>query len=312
MELIICLAAAGGVCWAGNCWQFADSPGDTILFWGQDRMAGQLKRVPESRGVISHMCPPSWSCLVSELVPAVCSDLHPCVCIANVVPISGAGMWTLRDITHFTWAAKQLADVELMAFGYYQPDLDFNPEVKEFISLSLPIPLSPALGIPSAYPGRWCKTFPLSLKPVLRVSLFCFDVNLPPLVCVILQDRLDDPWEMRVWAQTCSWNPEILESRRALCECGVAQALSCSLLRAVMGNLSWISVIPVIPLSNRDCRGWWDLGSGISPFSVLMAGYCALKPWKMCNCRLRVFLLVLSQCWRMAWQVLFCGFAGVI
>lgn len=63
-------------------------------------------------------------------------------------------MRTLRNITHFTWAAKQLADVELMGLGYHQPDLDFNPEVKEFISLSLPIPLSQVLGIPSAYSGR--------------------------------------------------------------------------------------------------------------------------------------------------------------
>lgn len=106
-------------------------------------------------------------------------------------------MWTLRDITHFTWAAKQLADVELMGLGYYQPDLGFNPEVKEFIFLSLPIPLSQASGIPSVYSGRCCKTFPLSLKPVPRLSctLLYFDVNLPPLVCVILQGRLDDPWE---------------------------------------------------------------------------------------------------------------------
>lgn len=50
-------------------------------------------------------------------------------------------MWTLRNITHFTWVAKQLADVKLMVLGYYQPDLDFNPEVKEFISFPLPFPL---------------------------------------------------------------------------------------------------------------------------------------------------------------------------
>lgn len=58
-----------------------------------------------------------------------------------MVPISGTVMWTLRNITRFTWVTKQLADVKLMVLGYYQPDLDFNPEVKEFISLPLPFPL---------------------------------------------------------------------------------------------------------------------------------------------------------------------------
>jgi len=58
-----------------------------------------------------------------------------------VVPISGTLMWTLRSITHFTWVTKQLADVKLMVLGCYQPDLDFNPEVKEFISLPVRFPL---------------------------------------------------------------------------------------------------------------------------------------------------------------------------
>lgn len=40
-----------------------------------------------------------------------------------------------------TGLTGQPADVTLMALGYYQPDLDFNPEVKEFTSLPLPFPL---------------------------------------------------------------------------------------------------------------------------------------------------------------------------
>lgn len=138
------------------------------------------------------------------------------------MPISGTGMRTLRNITHFTWAAKQLADVELMGLGYYQPDLDFNPEVKEFISLSLPIPLSWALGIPSAYSGRWCKIFHRSLIPVPRVSYFVL-----MLIChfwYVLAYRVGLLIHGK-WRCELEHAAGIL-NRRALCECGVDQALS--------------------------------------------------------------------------------------
>lgn len=89
-----------------------------------------------------------------------------------MVPISGTVMWTLRNITHFRWVTKQLADVKLMVFGYYQPDLDFNPEVKEFISLPLPFPLGHI--VPSAENSFNLTreddvNVPLPFKPVLTV-----------------------------------------------------------------------------------------------------------------------------------------------